>query len=59
MATVLRGKIIPKDKVYAKILPHKNYKINLHDQVKIGDLVFELNRFNTGVGEDIGFREYM
>ena len=47
---------MPKDKVYAKILPNKNYKIQLHDQLKIGDLVFELNRFNTGEGEDIGFR---
>ena len=56
LATILRGKIFPKDKVYAKILPNKNYKIQLHDQLKIGDLVFELNRFNTGAGEDPGFR---
>ena len=49
LATILRGKIIPQEKVYSKILPHKNYKISLHDQVKIGDLVFELNRFNLGV----------
>ena len=59
LATILRGRLIPKEKVYSKITPHKNYKVSLNDQIKIGDLVFQLNRFNTGIGEDIGHQETM
>lgn len=55
----MRGRLIPREKVFAKILPDKNYPLQLHDQIKIGGLSFELMRFNVGVGEDIGLREDM
>jgi len=31
----------------------------LHSQIKLGNLSFEMARFNAGVGEDIGFRTIM
>lgn len=30
--------------------------MSLHSQIKIGDLSFEMTRFNSGSGIDIGFR---
>lgn len=30
--------------------------MSLHSQIKIGDLAFEMTRFNSGSGVDIGFR---
>lgn len=31
----------------------------LHSQIRLGNLVFEMTRFNAGVGEDVGFRTPM
>lgn len=45
--------------MFTKIQPEKNHQLFLHDQIKIGDLLFELTRFNYGAGENIGFRETM
>ena len=42
--------LVPKTRVFSKIEADKNYQLNLHDQVRIGDLTFELNRFNVGSG---------
>lgn len=41
-------------------LPHDKYhRLGLHDQIKIGNLLFELTRFNYGADENIGFRDTM
>ena len=58
-AEVIRGRLVPREKIFAKILPEKNYQLQLHDQIKIGDLSFELTRFNVGMGENIGHRQTM
>lgn len=59
MAKIIKGKIFPIQRVFSRIISDKNYQLDLHDQLKIGDLVFELDRFNLGAGESIGFRELM
>ena len=38
-AEIVKGYLIPKNRVFSKIEPDKNYQMNLHDQIKIGDLV--------------------
>ena len=35
------------------------FPLSLHSQLKIGNLSFELTRFNSGCGIDIGFRPTM
>lgn len=45
--------------VFAKIEPEKVYPLSLHSQLKMGNLLFELKRFNSGVGLDMGFRPGM
>lgn len=32
--------LIPNQNIFNKISADKNYQINLHDQVKIGNLIF-------------------
>lgn len=45
--------------VFSKIEPEKIYPLSLHSQLKIGNLLFELKRFNSGTGLDVGFRPNM
>lgn len=45
--------------VFSKIESEKVYPLSLHSQLKIGNLLFELKRFNSGVGLDIGSRPSM
>lgn len=59
VAEIVKGQLIPKTRVFSRIEPEKNYQLNLHDQIKIGELIFELNRFNAGAGESLGGRELM
>lgn len=54
-----RGKLIPNEKVFSKIKPDTFFPLSLHNQLKIGNLMFELNRFNSGSINDIGFRPTM
>lgn len=54
-----KGRIIPLEKVFSRIPEGKFTPLSLHSQIKLGDLSFEMTRFNTGVGEDIGFRPIM
>lgn len=50
---------MPIEKVFSKIAEGKFVPLSLHSQIKLGNLSFEMTRFNTGVGEDIGFRPLM
>jgi hypothetical protein len=45
--------------VFSKIQADKIYPLSLHNQLKIGNLLFELKRFNSGAGEDVGSRPAM
>ena len=45
--------------VFSKIEASKTYPLSLHSQLKIGNLLFELRRFNSGTGLDIGYRPTM
>jgi hypothetical protein len=56
---ISKGRLIPQGKIFSKIQPGKALPLSLHSQIKIGNLSFEMTRFNSGVGEDIGFRETM
>jgi serine/threonine protein phosphatase PrpC len=33
--------------------------LSLHSQIKLGNLSFEMTRFNAGWGDDVGFRATM
>jgi hypothetical protein len=56
MAEINKGRLVPKDKVFAKIAANKQHALSLHSQLKLGNLMFELNRFNTGSVTDTGNR---
>jgi hypothetical protein len=56
---VSKGKLIPQGKVFSKIKEGKPVPLGLHSQIKIGNLSFEMTRYNAGQIEDIGFRETM
>lgn len=59
VAEVSKGKLVPKGKIFSKIKEGKYVPLSLHSQIRLGNLVFEMTRFNAGVGEDIGFRNLM
>lgn len=59
LAEVSKGKLIPFDKVFARISSNKAFALSLHSQLKLGNLMFELNRFNTGKILDNGSRTEM
>lgn len=50
---------MPKGKIFSKIKEGKYEPLELHSQIKLGNLIFEMTRFNAGYGEDIGFRNLM
>lgn len=54
-----KGRLIPQEKIFSKIPSKKYIPLTLHSQIKMGNLSFEMTRFNAGVGEDVGFRELM
>jgi hypothetical protein len=56
---VSKVKLIPQGKVFSKIKEGKPVPLGLHSQIKIGNLSFEMTRYNAGQIEDIGFRETM
>lgn len=56
---VTRGKLFPRGKIFSKIPEGKFMPLSLHSQIRLGNLIFEMTRFNAGVGEDIGFRNLM
>lgn len=56
LAQVEKGRLVPYEKVFTKIKEDKEFPLSLHSQIKIGDLSFEMTRFNSGSGLDIGFR---
>jgi len=45
--------------VFSKIKNGKAVPLNLHSQIKIGNLSFEMTRYNSGQIDDMGFRESM
>ena len=59
IAQVVRERLIPHEMVFSKIEASKIYPLSLHSQLKIGNLLFELRRFNSGTGLDIGYRPTM
>ena len=59
IAEVNKGRLIPQGKVFSKIKAGNPFPLSLHSQLKIGNLSFELTRFNSGFGTDIGFRPTM
>lgn len=59
IAYVKNYRLVPQTMVFSKLPAKVAYPLALHSQVKIGDLSFEMTRFNSGWGEDIGFRKSM
>ena len=59
IAYVKNYRIVPQTMVFSKLPGKVAYPLALHSQVKIGDLSFEMTRFNSGWGQDIGFRKTM
>jgi hypothetical protein len=53
---ISKGKLIPQGQVFSKIKDGKAVPLSLHSQIKMGNLAFEMTRYNTGLIEDIGFR---
>ena len=45
--------------VFSKIEAEKVHPLSLHSQLKIGNLLFELRRYNSGTGLDPGYRPGM
>lgn len=56
IAEVVKGRLVPHEKVFTKIKEGKEFPLSLHSQIKLGDLAFEMTRFNSGSGIDVGFR---
>lgn len=45
--------------MFTKIKEGEDFPLSLHSQIKIGDLSFEMTRFNSGSGIDVGYRANM
>ena len=59
IAEVRKGRLLPETKIFSRIPANKYVPLSLHSQIRIGNLSFEMTRFNAGSGEDVGFRPTM
>ena len=59
IAEISKDRLVPKERVFTKIKESQEFPLSLHSQIKIGDLAFEMTRFNSGSGIDVGYRSGM
>lgn len=50
IAYVKNYKLVPQTMVFSKLPAKVSYPLALHSQIKLGELSFELTRFNSGWG---------